>query len=116
VITHLRVMGTVYDVEVKPNLAADDGHWGETLQRNHSVRVDPDSDQPTVLVHETIHTIEQALNIEPIDEEHVHAIARGWVCILGDNPDMVVWLVQELFKDDQVTLKEVAAQLLEEAT
>lgn len=114
-IHQMMVLGVNYRVKLRPHLVTDDDQWGNTVQRTHTVELDPDAEQPTVLIHEAIHTIEQSFNMEPFEEEHVHMLAKGIRCILGDNPEMVAYIVSELFRSDPITLKEIASKLLEEA-
>jgi hypothetical protein len=92
------ILGSDWTIETDRQGLDDDGRWGMTYPRTREIAVHLDADQPTVLVHELIHAIEESLKLEdqPLPEPTVHGIARGLVAALRDNPSLRRWFIAAL--------------------
>jgi hypothetical protein len=96
----IKVLGTEWEVVEVEHLVADEEIWGDTASRTREIRLDPDADQPTTLVHEIYHTIEQALAIQLSESEDDHPVAqqlaKGFVSVCIENVDFFDWFVKKV--------------------
>lgn len=108
----VQVLDVDYKVQQVPHLASDTGDWAAITQRDRVIKVDPDADFPTVLIHEAFHALEHAFNLEPLEEPVIHQMAKGWSMVLRDNPDFVIWILKNLWRNDPHQLDVVGKELM----
>lgn len=70
---------------------SDEEVWAVTDHLDNSIKIRRECD-PTYLIHEVIHVIEKAMQMN-LDDQDVHLIARGLRAILRENP----FLIKEMF-------------------